>query len=143
MKKKIPIKPFWYSDLLILPKVVTIITTLDDKGNVNAAPISLFTPYDVMTRQPQILLGMRKFGHTYKNIVATGEFVVNFPSAEFLDDIMETSRFYPEGLNELSNTRFTEVPSQEVSPPSLKECAQHIECRLHKFYGFDEGICTS
>ena len=42
-----------------------------------------------------------KFSHTYKNIIATGEFVVNFPSAEFLDDVMETSRFYREGISEL------------------------------------------
>jgi flavin reductase (DIM6/NTAB) family NADH-FMN oxidoreductase RutF len=138
MKKSIPIKPFWYSDILVLPKLVTIITTLNKEGIVNAAPYSLFIPYDVMNQRPQIMVGMRKFGHTYKNIVVTGEFVVNLPSAEFLDDIMETSRFYAEGVNELEHTRFTTIPSQVVSPPSLKECGQHIECRLHKNYEIDQ-----
>jgi flavin reductase (DIM6/NTAB) family NADH-FMN oxidoreductase RutF len=138
MKKSIPIKPFWYSDILVIPKVVTIITTLDQKGVVNAAPYSLFMPYDVMHRRPQVLVGMRKFSHTYKNIVASREFVVNFPSAEFLDDVMETSRFYREGMNELDHTRMTTLPSQKVAPPSLKECPQHIECRLHKNYEIDQ-----
>ena len=87
-----------------------------------------------MHNHPQILVGMRKFSHTYKNIVATREFVVNFPSAEFLDDVMETSRFYREEMSELSHTKFTSIASQKVSPPSLKECKQHIECTLHKNY---------
>jgi flavin reductase (DIM6/NTAB) family NADH-FMN oxidoreductase RutF len=131
-KKTIPIKPFWYSDILVIPKVVTIITTVNKQGIVNAAPYSLFVPYDIMHNRPQVMVGMRKFSHTYKNIVATGEFVVNFPSADHLDDVMETSRFYRDGLSELSHTRFTSITSQKVAPPSLKECPQHIECTLHK-----------
>jgi flavin reductase (DIM6/NTAB) family NADH-FMN oxidoreductase RutF len=106
-------------------------------GVINAAPYSLFIPYNVMNRTPQVLVGMRKFSHTYKNIVATGEFVVNFPTADFLDDVMEASRFYPEGINELENTRFTPVTSERISPPSIKECPQHIECKLHKNYEVD------
>ena len=137
MKKSVPIKPFWYSDVLVLPKLVTVLTTVNKEGVVNAAPYSLFTPYNVMNRTPQIQVGMRKFSHTYKNIVATGEFVVNFPTADFLDDIMEASRFYPEGVNELKNTRFTPVPSRNIAPPSIKECPQHIECKLHKNYEVD------
>lgn len=138
MKKSIPIKPFWYSDILVLPHLVTIITTVNEEGIINAAPFSYFTQYDVMNKNPRILVGMRKFAHTYKNIVATGEFVINFPSTEFLDDIMETCRFYPEGVNELDHTRFTTVASQKVSPPSIKECGQHIECRLHRNYELDK-----
>lgn len=132
MKKSIPIKPFWYSDILVIPKVVTIITTVNKQGIVNAAPYSLFVPYDVMHNRPQVLVSMRKFSHTYKNIIATEEFVVNFPSTDFLDDVMETSRFYREGISELNHTRFTAIASQKVSPPSLKECKQQIECTLHK-----------
>ena len=138
MKKSIPIKPFWYSDILVLPKLITVITTLNKAGIVNAAPYSLFTPHDVMNNQPQIMIGTRKFSHTYKNIVSTGEFVVNFPSADYLDDIMETSRFYPEGVDELQKSNFTPIPSQQVNPPSIKECGQHIECRLHDHYELDK-----
>ena len=105
---------------------------------MNAAPYSLFMPYDVMHRRPQVLVGMCKFSHTYKNIVDTGEFVVNFPSAEFLDDVMETSRFYREGINELNHTRFTAIPSLMVAPPALQECIQHIECRLYKNFEIDQ-----
>ena len=119
-KKTIPIKPFWYSDILVIPKVVTIITTVNKQGIVNAAPYSLFVPYDIMHNRPQVLVGMRKFSHTYKNIVATGEFVVNFPSAEFLDDVMETSRFYREGICELTIRNLLLLLLRRFLRPALK-----------------------
>ena len=130
MKKSVPIKPFWYSDILVLPKVVTVITTVNEAGVINAAPYSLFIPYNVMNRTPQVLVGMRKFSHTYKNIVATGEFVVNFPTADFLDDIMEASRFYPEGVNELKNTRFTPVPSAKIPHLLAPLYGNSSDCRF-------------
>lgn len=102
MKKSIPIKPFWYSDVVVFPKMVTIITTVNKEGIVNAAPYSFFMQYDVMQHKPRVIVGMRKTAHTYQNIATTGEFVVNFPPADFLEDVMETCRFYPKGLLRLS-----------------------------------------
>jgi flavin reductase (DIM6/NTAB) family NADH-FMN oxidoreductase RutF len=42
MKKTVPIKPFWYADVVVLPKLVTIITTVNKEGIVNAAPYAYF-----------------------------------------------------------------------------------------------------
>ncbi len=138
MKKSVPIKQFWYSDIFVIPKTVTIITSLNKEGVVNAAPYAYFMQYDVLKENPRIFLGMRKFTHTYQNISNTGEFVINFPSADYLDDIMETCRFYPEGVNELDFTNFTAIPSQQVKPPSIKECGQIMECKLNKQYELDK-----
>ena len=137
MKKCVPIKPFWYADVVVFPKMVTIITTVNKQGVVNAAPYSFFMQYDIMNQNPRIIVGMRKFTHTYKNIAETGEFVVNFPSADYLDDVMETCRFYPEGVNELDFTKFTPIPSQIVTPPSIKECGQILECKASQQYELD------
>ena len=138
MKKTVPIKQFWYSDIVVFPKMVTIITTVNEAGDINAAPYAYFIQYDVLKKNPRIFLGMRKFTHTYQNILSTGEFVINFPSADYLEDIMETCRFYPEGVNELEHTRFTAIPSQKVAPPSIKECGQIIECKLNNQYELDK-----
>ena len=32
-KEEIKIKPFWYSDIWLFPKLITVITTLDKDGN--------------------------------------------------------------------------------------------------------------
>lgn len=131
-------KAFWFSDVVVIPKFVTIITTVDAQGNVNAAPYSLGTTYNVGKKNPQILMGVRRATHTFRNIEATGEFVVNFPSWDHLDDIMQTARFWPSGEDELSYTSFETEPSNRVKPPSIRQCRQHIECRLNKVMAVDE-----
>ena len=103
MKKEAKIRPFWYSDIWLFPKLITVITSLDAQGRVNAAPYSHIMQYDVMTKNPRMIVGFRQDSHTFQNICSTREFVVNCPSADYLDDMMETARFYP-GASTSSST---------------------------------------
>ena len=137
MHKDVKIRPFWYSDVFVFPKLITIVTTLDVEGRVNAAPYSHIMQYDVMQKQPRIYLGFRNTSHTFQNIRDTGEFVINCPSASHLKDMMETARFYPEGENELEHTSFTQIPSKRVKPPSIAECKQILECTVDKVVDLD------
>jgi len=139
MKTEIKIKPFWYSDIWLWPKLITIITTLDKEGTVNAGPYSHIMQYDVMTKNPRMIVGFRQDSHTFVNICDTGEFVVNCPSASHLDDMMETAKFYPEGVNELEFTSFTSIPSKKVKPPSLKECPQIAECTVDEIIKLEKS----
>lgn len=139
MKKEIKIKPFWYSDVWLFPKLITVITTLDAQGRVNAAPYSHIMQYDVMHKRPRMIIGFRQDSHTFENICATREFVINCPSADFLEDVMETARFYPEGVNELEHTKFTPIPSKKVKPPSLKECPQIAECTVDEIIKLEKS----
>ncbi len=138
MKKSVPIKPFWYSDQIVWPKTVTIITTVNEAGVPNAAPVSGVIHYDNMDKQPRLLVCMRRHAHTLQNIIATGEFVVNFPSYDYTDDILEACRFYPKGINELDYMAMDTVPSLSVKPPTLVQCRQAIECTLDRFYELDK-----
>jgi flavin reductase (DIM6/NTAB) family NADH-FMN oxidoreductase RutF len=130
VKKEAKIRPFWYSDVWLFPKLITIITTLDKQGRVNAAPYSHIMQFDVMPRNPRMMVGFRQSSHTFENILATGEFVINCPSADYLDDMMQTARFWPDGVNELDHTSFTPIPSKKVKPPSIEECPQIAECTV-------------
>ena len=138
-KEEVRIRPFWYSDAWIFPKLITVVTTLDNEGKVNAAPYSHIMQYDVMQKHPRMIVGFRQESHSFENIVATGEFVVNCPSAEYLDDMMETARFWPEGVNELDHTRFTMIPSRKVKPPSIAECPQIAECTVDQIIRLDKS----
>lgn len=140
-KKSVPVKAFWFTDAVVIPKFVTIITTLDARGRLNAGAYSLGTTYNVGKKNPQILMGVRRATHTFRNIEATSEFVVNFPSWEHLDAIMETARFWPAGVNELEHTAFDTEPSNTVRPPSIRQCRQHLECRLNRVLPVDEIQC--
>lgn len=136
-KEEVRVRPFWYSDYFVFPKLITIITTLDKHGRVNAGPFSHIMQYDVMQKKPRILLGGRNTSHTMVNIRDTGEFVINCPKHDTLEDMMETGRFYPEGANELDYTGYTMIPSRKVKPPSIAECPQIIECTVDRFYEID------
>jgi flavin reductase (DIM6/NTAB) family NADH-FMN oxidoreductase RutF len=138
-KEEIKIRPFWYSDIWIFPKMITIITSMDKDGNINAAPYSHIMQYDVMQKNPRMLIGFRQESHSFENICATGEFVVNCPSADHLDDMMETARFWPEGVNELEHTGLTMIPSRKVKPPSIEECPQIAECTVDQIIRLDKS----
>ena len=136
-KEEVRIRPFWYSDYWIFPKLITIVTTLDKHGRINAGAYSHIMQHDVMHKNPRILLGFRNTSDTFNNIRQTGEFVINCPSYDTLEDMMETGRFYPEGANELDYTNYTMIPSRKVKPPSIAECPQIIECTVDKIYELD------
>jgi flavin reductase (DIM6/NTAB) family NADH-FMN oxidoreductase RutF len=138
-KEEIKIKPFWYSDIWIFPKMITIITSLDEEGRINAAPYSHIMQYDVMQKNPRMLIGFRQESHSFENICKTGEFVVNCPSMDNLDDMMETARFWPEGVNELEHTGLTMIPSRKVKPPSIEECPQIAECTVDQIIHLDKS----
>ena len=136
-KEEVRIRPFWYSDYWIFPKLITIVTTLDKHGRINAGAYSHIMQHDVMHKNPRILLGFRNTSDTFHNIRETGEFVINCPRYDTLADMMETGRFYPEGANELDYTNYTMIPSRKVKPPSIAECPQIIECTVDKIYELD------
>ena len=87
-EKSFPVKGFWFTDVLVIPKFVTIITTVDAQGKLNTGAYSLGTTYNVGKTNPRILMSVRRATHTFRNIEATGEFVVNFTSWDHLDETM-------------------------------------------------------
>ncbi len=130
-KESLALHVMWHVDALLQVFPITIVTTVDKDGNINAAPYSLVVPFCSSPRNPQMLLISNRNWHTAQNIEATGEFVINYPRAAHLREITTTSRFYPAGVNELIYTEFTVMPARFVSPPRIVECYQHIECRVH------------
>ena len=131
-KESIDLKVMWHIDALMHIFAVTIVTSVNQEGKINAAPYSLVLPFCSSPKNPQILLIVNKNWHTAKNIEATREFVLNYPKADQLSDIVKTSRFYDSETNELDYTQYTTIPSKTVRPPRIAECYQHIECRVNK-----------
>ena len=142
-KESIELHTLWHIDAMIQPYPVTIVTTMDEQGNINAGAYSLVLPFCSTSRKhPQMLLISNAAWHTAKNIEATGEFVLNYPRADQLNDINETGRFYPAGENELDHTKYTTIPSNVVCPPRIAECYQHLECRLHEILRPSQHQCN-
>jgi len=130
-KESLNLHVMWHVGELLHAFPITIVTTMDEEGRINAAPYSLVVPFCSSPKNPQMLLMTNKNWQTAQNIRATGEFVLNYPRADQLKDITTTSHFFPEGTNELEYTDYTTMPSRFVKPPRIAECYQHVECRVN------------
>ena len=130
MKKPITPEFLWHLDKLCMCFQVTIVTTVDAQGRVNAAPFGLVLPYSGDPERPQMMLCSNRMWHTAQNIEATGEFVINHPSFSLYPKVSEAGKLWPEGVNELEKAGLTAIPAEKVRPPRIEECYQHIECRL-------------
>jgi len=80
-KESIELHVMWHINALLHAYPVTLVTSVDGNDNINAAPYSLVLPFCSSPKNPQMLLIANKNWHTAKNIEATGEFVLNYPSA--------------------------------------------------------------
>ena len=132
MKKEITPEFMWHLDEVVIAFQVTIVTTIDKEGRINAAPFGLVMPFNSSPSNPQMILCSNKRWHTSQNIEATGEFVINYASYPLIDRVAETGLMYSEGINELVKAGLSTVPSLKVKPPRIEECYQHIECRLNQ-----------
>jgi len=109
-------------------KPAIIITTVGKDGSINAAPYSWFSIVDY--NPPRVLFSTNMKRDTYRNVLETKEFVLNFPSVDLLKQIWITSKHFPYGVSELEKASLTIFPSEKVKPPRIKECKAHIECKV-------------
>ena len=111
---------------LLSPRLVAVITTLDEKGIVNAAPYSWVFPFGF---DPSLVaVGSSKGKHTFDNALERGEFVVNLVSKDFAQKAVSLEKKHEIGENTLEKAGLNPVPSKAVKVPGIKESKVRIEC---------------
>jgi flavin reductase (DIM6/NTAB) family NADH-FMN oxidoreductase RutF len=113
---------------LMAPRTTIIVTTVNLKGEINAAPFSFTMPVSV--NPPLLAVASVATHHTYQNLQETGEFVVNLPGEEILEELWITSESFPEGVNELEKAGLTTTESVVVKAPGIGECVAQLECKV-------------
>jgi len=111
---------------LLHPKVIHLVTTLDSRGRINAAPFTWITP--ISDDPPIILMAAWYESDTFKNIEETGEFVLNVVPKELKQKILICAKKPPRGVNELEKAGLTWSKSKIVKPPRVNECIAWVEC---------------
>lgn len=114
---------------LLAPRPTIIVTTVNAKGQINAAPFSFTMP--VSMKPPLIAFASVGSHHTYRNIAENSEFVVNIPSEHILKELWITGEKFPEGVNEIEKAGLTSIPSVSVLPPRIMECMAQMECKVY------------
>ena len=120
----------WWDRLFAPSSCLAMITTVDRDGHVNAAS------YETCTRvkhEPVYIAFTANVGtDTARNVMETGEFVVNLPSFDkvSLEAVRVLGLPFAPGVNELEKAGLTALPSVVAKPPRILECPRHFECKL-------------
>jgi len=90
-----------------IPNLMFAVTTLKENGKSNVCFHSWSTFCGDGQAFHAILGGLSQHGHTYKNIARTGEFVVNFLSKDYYDNLIKTIQQNSEDTDEFEAGGFT------------------------------------
>jgi flavin reductase (DIM6/NTAB) family NADH-FMN oxidoreductase RutF len=118
----------------IVPRPIAFVSSLSAGGIRNLAPFSFFTGISanppVVCFSPMVRGSDGRRKDTLNNIEATGEFVVNVVSEEFVERMNLCSPEYPPEVDEFEVSGLTPVPSDLVKPARVAESRVQMECRL-------------
>jgi len=118
----------------IVPRPIAWITTVSKSGVRNAAPFSFF---NAMSKTPPILaVGIQansdgSMKDSARNILDTGEFVVNLVTRSVASAMNLTSLEAPSDVDEIALADLDTLPSLKVLSPRLAASPVAFECRLH------------
>jgi flavin reductase (DIM6/NTAB) family NADH-FMN oxidoreductase RutF len=119
---------------LVVPRPIAWVTSQNAEGVINLAPFSFFNAVSGNPIYLIISVGVNDAGEmkdTAKNILASGEFVVNMVTEELFDAMNVSAADFPSGESELAAANLHAAPSVKVKPPRLAESQASMECRLH------------
>jgi flavin reductase (DIM6/NTAB) family NADH-FMN oxidoreductase RutF len=119
---------------LVAPRPIAWITSLNDAGQLNAAP---FSAYNYMGMDPPIVaVGIANEPgpgttpkHTAQNIRTTGEFVVNVVNEVVAETMNFTAIDFPPEIKALEIADLKTEPSLIVKVPRIAASPASLECR--------------
>jgi flavin reductase (DIM6/NTAB) family NADH-FMN oxidoreductase RutF len=132
--------PYAFLNSIIVPRPVALITTLGEKGIVNAAPFSYF---NAVCKDPVILsvsISKREKiqKDTARNILTNQEFVVNICSFLHAQAVSITGIDFPPDVSEIDMAKLSLISSQHVKVPRISDTLIQIECKLYKHFDMED-----
>ena len=115
-------------NVLVAPRPIGWISTLDAQGRANLAPYSFFNAFNY--DPPNIGFSSIAWKDSVRNASETGEFVWNLVTRELGDRMNQTSAPLPHGQDEFAFAGLTPMPSQLVKAPRVGECRAAMECKV-------------
>lgn len=118
----------------VAPRPIAFASTIDKDGNVNLSPFSFF---NVFSANPPILIfSPARRGrdnttkHTFENVKAHAEVVVNIVNFDIVEQMSLSSTEYDQGVDEFIKSGLTKINSEKVKPPRVAESPVSMECKV-------------
>lgn len=130
-----PKEKYFYLIGGIAPRPIALVSTISKKGIPNLAPYSFFNAFSA---NPPIVIFSpaktadpeRPFKDTYINLIDTKECVIQMVSFEMAEKMNISSKDFDKDINEFEMAGFTEIKSDLVGAPRVKESPFQMECKL-------------
>ncbi|MDG1719422.1 MAG: flavin reductase family protein [Flavobacteriales bacterium] len=135
---------YQYLSAAITPRPIAFVSTIDANGNKNLSPFSFFNVFSI---NPPILIfsPVRRVRnntskHTLDNVHQIKECVISLVTKEIGQQVSLSSCDFDAETNEFEKAGFTEVTSDLITPPRIKESPINFECKVTDIINLgDEG----
>jgi flavin reductase (DIM6/NTAB) family NADH-FMN oxidoreductase RutF len=123
---------------MIAPGVVGLVTT-EYRGRMNVTTVGWMMPAG--REPPLIAMAIHPATLSHDLIKRSGEFVINIPSIDVLNQVMTCGRLSGNDVDKLARTGLQLAEPRVVRAPLIDQCIGHLECALvHAFQPGDHTI---
>jgi flavin reductase (DIM6/NTAB) family NADH-FMN oxidoreductase RutF len=126
----------------VAPRPIAFVSTLSSEGVSNLAPFSYFMAGGANPPSVAISVLTGRTGQTkdtQRNIISSGEYVINVVTYEMREKMNYASSEFPYGVSEWKEAGFTPIPSAKVRPARVQESPLAMECRLFQVVTHGSG----
>ena len=118
---------------LVVPRLIVWVTSQNRDGVVNLAPFSFFNAISSNPLYVIVSIGQNAAGEpkdTSRNILASGEFVVNLVTEDLFAAMNISAADFPADQSELEVANLHTAPSVHIKTPRVAEAQVSLECKL-------------
>lgn len=114
---------------LVIPRPIAWVSTVDAAGRGNLAPFSYFNVVS-SGPPPAVMISFSPKGRkdTLRNLVETGEFVLNGAGHDLREEMVASSAEFALSVDEAEVLGLAMTPSTKVRPPRLAAARTALEC---------------
>ncbi len=120
----------------IAPRPICFASTVDKDGRVNLSPYSFFNAFGsnptTLIFSPARRVRDNTTKHTLENVQETMEVCINVVSHDMVEQMSLSSTEYDKGVNEFVKAGFTELASEVIKAPRVKESPVQFECKVRE-----------
>ena len=121
---------------MVVPRPIAWVSTVSEEGYNNLAPYSFFNAISgdppVICFAPARKPAGDKKKDTFRNLEASGVFVVNIVSEHLAEAMNQSAADVPPEVDEFALAGVTPEPATMIQAPMVKEALAKMECRVRQ-----------
>ena len=126
----------------VAPRPIAFVSSINGAGAVNLSPFSFFNLFSanppILVFSPSRRVRDKSTKHTLENVLEVPEVVIHVVGHSLVEQMSLASTEYGKGVNEFVKAGLTEISSNLVAPPRVKEAPLAFECRVNQVISLGE-----